>query len=512
MTLGIRKDLYHSLLRKHIGWYDLQENNIGVLTNALSADVYALNGASTEGLSSMIEANFGLIGGFIFATIIEWRTSLSAMVILPFFICSAIVQVKLQTGFTESQDSLLKDANLLLSDAISNYKTVASFAHEYLLVDLLKSKLAEPLRTGTIKAHVSGFVFGWSNFVQNVVFGILFFAAAVYIRYDGADSEDCLLAIFILMFAAWGAGQAQQFGPSQGKAYKSAQRIFSIIDEHSDISTEDNSEGLIYADESSFIGKIEFRNVWFRYPTRPNIWVLKDFSLTIKPKEHIALVGESGSGKSTIVELLLRFYDPHFGNILIDDIDIKHYNLVSLRRQMGLVQQMPTLFNDSIVYNICYGEDIEDQNKALEATNVSNANGFIAKLKDATKGNSDENNIAIEEHDEDDYANLEDVQAGFTSNCGTNGGKLSGGQKQRIAIARAVIRKPKILLLDEATSALDEISQTKVQAALETVMENRTSIVIAHRLTTIESADRIVILENGKIYREGKYNEIKDDL
>lgn len=277
MTKEIRKDLYQAMLRKHMGWFDYEENNIGVLTATLSADVYSLNGASTEGLSTVIETYFGLIGAFIMAIVIEWRTALTVLGVLPFFICSAVIQVKLQTGFTESQDGPLKEANLLLSDAISNYKTVASFAHEYLLIDILKEKLSQPLKTGAVKAHIAGFLFGWSNFVQNAAFGVLFFLGSVYMRYDGVDNANTFLAIFILLFAAWGAGQAQQFGPSQGKAFKAAIRIFGIIDQQSDISVDEVNSDEVVATEKTFQSEIEFKNIWFRYPTRPDIWVLKDF-------------------------------------------------------------------------------------------------------------------------------------------------------------------------------------------------------------------------------------------
>lgn len=326
-------------------------------------------------------------------------------------------------------------------------------------------------------------------------------------RYENADGEQVFITIFVIMFAAFGAGQAQQFGPSTAKALKSALRIFSIIDEKSEVDVDEHNPGEVIASEDTFIGEIEFKNVWFRYPTRPEAWILKDFSLKINPKEHVALVGESGSGKSTIVQLLYRFYEPHFGSILIDGVDIKHYNVASLRRQLGLVQQMPTLFNESVLYNICYGEDEVNVSEAVAAARVSNSEGFIAKLSQL----QDDGKI-IEERDEDDAVTDEQILGGFDSNCGVGGSKLSGGQKQRVAIARAVMRKPKILLLDEATSALDEVSQGKVQEALEKVMEGRTSIVIAHRLTTIENSDRIIILKNGKIFKEGKFKEIRDDL
>jgi len=425
---------------------------------------------------------------------------------------SAFIHGKHRAGFSNSQESYYKESSLLMSDAITNYKTVASFGHEYLLTDILHEKLLIPCKKGMIQSHVSGILYGYSNFSQNALSGILFFLGAVYIRWEDADPEEVFLAIFVLIFASWGAGQAQQFAPSQGKAYKSALRIFSIIDEKSEIDVEHEDPNHIIADENTFNGNIEFKNIWFRYPTRPDSWILKDLNLTINPKEQVALVGESGSGKSTIVQLLLRFYEPHFGQILINGVDIKDYNVQSLRRQMGLVQQMPTLFNESVRFNICYGEETENEKNAIEAAKISNATGFIAKLRDSSSGNEDQ--VAIEEHEEEDEnkVNIQDVKDGLQTSCGTNGGKLSGGQKQRVAIARAIVRQPQLLLLDEATSALDEVSQGKVQAALEKVMKGRTSIVIAHRLTTIENADRIVILKNGKVEKEGKFNDIKEEL
>jgi ATP-binding cassette subfamily B (MDR/TAP) protein 1 len=328
-------------------------------------------------------------------------------------------------------------------------------------------------------------------------------------REEGVDGERTFISIFVIMFSTFGAGHAQQYGPSTGKALKAALRIFSIIDEKSDVDIDEDRSDEVIATPEIFEGKVEFRNVWFRYPTRPDIWILRDFSLTINPKEHVALVGESGSGKSTIVQLLYRFYEPHFGQILIDGVDIRHYNLKSLRRQFGLVQQMPTLFNESVLYNICYGEETLDEEGAIQSAEVANANGFIAKMADLV---NQEQKKEIQEKDEETNVDIEDVKRGLYVNCGTSGGRLSGGQKQRIVIARAVIRKPKVLLLDEATSALDEVSQGKVQEALEQVMKGRTSIVIAHRLTTIENADRIIILREGKIYREGKFNDLRDDL
>jgi ATP-binding cassette, subfamily B (MDR/TAP), member 1 len=410
VTKEIRKDIYHSLLRKHVGWFDKKENNSGALTGVLTSDVYLLNGVSAESMSTLIETSVGLVGGITIALFYDWKTTLCALAVVPFFICSTMIQVKLQTGITEKQDDSLKNANLLISDAISNYKTVASFGHEYILVDILRERLKAPVKQGSIKSHIAGFVFGYSNFVQNAGFAIVFYFGALFIRYADSDPEDTFIAVFTVMFAAWGVGQAQQFAPSAGKAAKAAMRIFSIIDEPSNINIDETSPEHVVANEEAFVGEIEFRNVWFRYPTRPDVWILKDFSLKIKPKEHIALVGESGSGKSTIVQLIYRFYEPHFGNIFIDGVDIKHYDLVSLRRQLGLVQQMPTLFDEPILYNICYGEEEQDLQKAIKAAEISNSAGFISKLDQA------ESDKIIEEHEEEDYYNEAELINGMNTN------------------------------------------------------------------------------------------------
>ena len=507
MTKDIRKDLFRSIIRKHVGWFDQNDNNIGFLTTTLSSDVYALNGASTEGLSSLIETSIGLIGGLIIGLFFEWRTTLWWWGFIPMLVCASATYGKLHTGFTNIEESCLKDALLLLSDSISNYKTVTSFANENLIVNSLNKLLEKPIKIGILNANLAGIIFGFSSFIQNVVFAIAFWLGAAFMKEYSLKGENVFIAILVIMYSIFGAGSAQQFAPSTAKALKSAIRVFSIIDEKSDTNIDENNPEQIMATDS-FIGEIEFKNVWFRYPTRPDAWILKDFSLKINPKEHVALVGESGSGKSTIVQLLYRFYEPHFGTILIDGVDIKHYNVSSLRKHFGLVQQMPTLFNESVLYNITYGQDQYTNEEVVDAIRISNADGFISKLS-TLDGND---NKILEERDEEENVSDERIIEGFDSNCGVGGGKLSGGQKQRIAIARAVMRKPKILLLDEATSALDEVSQGKVQKALEKIMKGRTSIVIAHRLTTIEKADRIIILENGKIFKEGKFNDIKDEL
>ena len=225
-------------------------------------------------------------------------------------------------------------------------------------------------------------------------------------------------------------------------------------------------------------GTIEFKDIWFKYPTSSGGWVLRGFCLTIPAGQSIGLAGESGCGKSTLIQLLLRFYSPQRGSITINGISIDSFTLNSLRAQYGLVQQEPLIFNTTILDNICYGRAEATAEEVKQATEIANASKFIGELTEK----DDEEQIELADSDDDRFRSLGD---GYRVLCGVKGGKLSGGQKQRIAIARAVVRNPKILMLDEATSALDESSQAVVQEALDKVMTTATSLVIAHRLSTL---------------------------
>ncbi|KAH7676295.1 P-loop containing nucleoside triphosphate hydrolase protein [Dioscorea alata] len=226
-------------------------------------------------------------------------------------------------------------------------------------------------------------------------------------------------------------------------------------------------------------GNIIFQHVRFRYPSRPDFLVFQDLCLTVESGETVALVGESGSGKSTVISLLQRFYDPDSGQIMLDGIEIHELQLKWLRQQMSLVSQEPVLFNDTIRANIAYGKEEATEAEILAAARAANADQFISGL-----------------------------QQGYDTKVGERGVQLSGGQKQRIAIARAIIREPKILLLDEATSALDAQAEQIVQDALDRVMMNRTSIIVAHRLSTIRGADSIAVIKNGLIIEKGTHDAL----
>lgn len=391
------------------------------------------------------------------------------------------------------------------------------------------------------------------------MFACLYYFGAYFIIHsdnptDQQTTINVFTAIYAMMFGAMGSAQGQQFGPDIGKAKAAANKIYGMVDYPTKVNAVEVDPSLIRINEETFKGQIEFQDVWFRYPTRKADWVLKGLNMKINIKESVALVGESGCGKSTTVQLLLRFYDVDHGRILVDGIDIKDYNVADLRKTMGLVQQEPILFNYNICENILYGKPNAKNSEVLEAVKIANANEFIQdqslivkKFEDSPsslvnewtrreaelKAKLGEKEYADKLKKLNEYKKEEEEKGIFTAidgaidnrtqdkkdtqltngyfiDCGLKGSKLSGGQKQRIAIARAIIRKPKILILDEATSALDEESQRKVQSALDNVMEGRTSIVIAHRLSTIEKCNRILVLESGRLVEEGGFDELKN--
>ncbi|GKE58780.1 ABC transporter B family member 11-like protein isoform X1 [Tanacetum coccineum] len=283
--------------------------------------------------------------------------------------------------------------------------------------------------------------------------------------------------------AAISVSQSGSFVSDSGKAKAAAASVFALLDQKSKIDYNDESGTTL----ENVKGDIEFSHVSFKYPSRTDIQIFRDLCLGIHSGQTVALVGESGSGKSTIISLLQRFYDADSGQIMLDGVEIQKLNVKWLRQQMGLVSQEPVLFNDTIRANIAYGkEGNATEAEVLAAAELANAHKFISSL-----------------------------HQGYDTNVGERGIQLSGGQKQRVAIARAIVKSPKILLLDEATSALDAESEKVVQDALDQVMLHRMTIVVAHRLSTIQGADIIAVVKNGVIAEKGKHEKlvnIKDGI
>jgi ATP-binding cassette, subfamily B (MDR/TAP), member 1 len=304
---------------------------------------------------------------------------------------------------------------------------------------------------------------------------VAFWYMGLEISRGHSSFEEAFKAFFAIFLAAFGAAQAQAYFPDVARGKAAVQRVFAIIDRRSAIDAADPS-GLRPA---TCEGSVELQNVTFCYPARPEAPVFVDFSLTVPAGKTVALVGESGSGKSTVIQLIERFYDPQAGSVLLDGVDLRQLNLKWLRSYVGLVSQEPVLFNMTVADNIRYGNPGATLEAAVAAAKAANADGFISALPE-----------------------------GYHTRLGEGAIQLSGGQKQRVAIARALLKDPRVLLLDEATSALDAESERVVQAALDRLMHGRTTLVVAHRLSTVRDADSIAVVYKGHIVEQGRHAEL----
>ncbi|KAL5052416.1 hypothetical protein RYX36_033098, partial [Vicia faba] len=298
-----------------------------------------------------------------------------------------------------------------------------------------------------------------------------FYIGSILVQHGKATFQE---VFFCLTMTAISVSQSSALAPDANKVKYSTASIFEILDSKPDIDSS-SKEGVM---QETVVGNIELQHVSFNYPTRPHIQIFRDLNLSIPSAKTVALVGESGSGKSTVISLLERFYDPDSGHVYLDGVDITKFRLSWSRQQMGLVGQEPILFNERIRANIAYGkEGGATEDEIIAAANAADAHSFISSLPN-----------------------------GYETSVGERGTQLSGGQKQRIAIARAMLKNPKILLLDEATSALDAESERIVQEALDKVSVNRTTVVVAHRLTTIRGADTIAVIKNGVVAEKGRHD------
>ncbi|NWI20704.1 ABCBB protein, partial [Crypturellus soui] len=477
LTRRLRKIGFQAMLGQEIGWFDDQRNSPGALTTRLATDASQVQGATGSQIG-MIVNSFANIGvAIIIAFYFSWKLSLVIMCFLPFLALSGAVQAKMLTGFASQDKKALEATGRISSEALANIRTVAGIGKEKMFIDSYEKHLEIPYRAAIKKANVYGLCYGFAQC-------IVFIANSVSYRYGGflVDAEGLhysfvFRVISAIVTSGTALGRASSYTPNYAKAKTSAARFFQLVDRIPKIS--------VYSDKGEkwddFKGSIEFRNCKFTYPSRPDTQVLRGLSVAVQPGQTLAFVGSSGCGKSTSVQLLERFYDPEHGAVLIDGHDTKKVNVEFLRSKIGVVSQEPVLFDCSIADNIKYGSTTKEltMEQVTEAARKAQLHDFVMALPQQ-----------------------------YETHVGAQGSQLSRGQKQRIAIARAIIRDPKILLLDEATSALDTESEKTVQAALDKAREGRTCIVIAHRLSTIQNANVIAVMSQGIIIEQGTHDQL----
>eukprot|EP00177_Eucheuma_denticulatum_P008442 GFKZ01015348.1.p1 GENE.GFKZ01015348.1~~GFKZ01015348.1.p1 ORF type:complete len:1387 (+),score=214.48 GFKZ01015348.1:517-4161(+) len=479
LTRKLRSMAFRALLKQEMGFFDRKENSVGRLTTRLSTESTYVQGVTGGTLGGAAMVTSTLLTGFIIAFVSCWRVALVVTVIFPLMAVSEAAQIRLVTGFDSDSNKKFARAGAVASEAVDNIDTVTALGAQDIFIDRYNEELEGPLKNGRRTAFIGGLTFGFAEFLAQALWALSFWVGSIFVRDKQCTFEELMKAISGLLFAGSALGQAALFMPDFGKSKVAASDIFRLLDRVSEIDPT-NGEGVT----KEVKGMVASEKVKFEYPTRPDIPVLRGLSIDVSPGKTLALVGESGSGKSTIVSLIERFYDPRSGGVKIDGADVREYELKGLRDQLGIVSQEPDLFNRSVRENIAYGLSHDEgtpvtDSMIQEAAVAANAHEFIMELPD-----------------------------GYDTNVGVRGSKLSGGQRQRVAIARSLVRSPKVLLLDEATSALDAVSERTVQDALDAAAKGRTTIAIAHRLSTIKDADIIGVLQDGKIVEKGTHDEL----
>ncbi|CAF4892140.1 unnamed protein product [Rotaria sp. Silwood1] len=478
LTKRLRSKTFRTILRQEIAYFDNPDNNTGALCTRLATEASAVQGASGIRIGVMLQNIAALGTGILISFAFAWQLTLLVLAFVPFMIAGGFLQNYLMTGFASKDKKSMENAGKVTVESIQNIRTVVQLTKEDYFYEQYCLLLEIPYQSSIKRAILFGLFFSLSNSVMYFSLAALFRLGAYLVQKNELTFESLLLCFNCIIFAAQSVGQTASLAPDYSKAIQAADKILELLNRTPSIDN-NSSDG----DEiPNFDGNLEFVNVHFIYPNRPESVILRNFSLKIRAGQQVALVGTSGCGKSTTIQLIERFYDANVGQLLIDSKDIRSLNLQWYRSQIGIVSQEPVLFDMSIKENIAYGDNSRSNipmEEIIEAAKNANIHDFIQKLPN-----------------------------GYDTNCGAKGTQLSGGEKQRIAIARALIRNPKILLFDEATSALDSENEKVVQEALDHAQKDRTSITIAHRLSTIQNADMICVLHNGVIVETGTHEEL----
>lgn len=472
----VRLMSFDRVIHMEIGWFDNPENSSGAVGARLSADAAAVRCLVGDALALVVQNAAGFIAGLTIAFSASWQLALTILAFVPVMVLNAWIHMKLLSGLNATAKVIQEEATQVAADAVGSIRTVASFTAEEKMVELYVKK-GEGRLAGVKQASTNGSSLGFAFLLLFGFNAICFFVGARLLEKGKATMSEVFRVYFAISMSAVGIiSQSRSLAPDVTKAKSATASVFAIIDRKSMIDSSDDSGVILEVVK----GAITFQHVSFSYPSRPDVQVLQDFCLAIHSGKTVALVGESGSGKSTVISLLQRFYDPDSGCILLDGVDIQKLQVRWLRKQIGLVSQEPVLFNDTIRANIAYGKGGNaTEAEVLAAAKAANAHQFISCL-----------------------------QQGYDTLVGERAIQLSGGQKQRIAIARAMVKEPKILLLDEATSALDASCDRVVQDALYRLAANRTTVVVAHKLAAVTSADLIVVVSNGVIAEKGKHADL----
>ena len=477
----IRKAYFEALLKQEIGWFDVLNPN--ELASKVSIETYTIQQGIGDKIPTFLMAFCTIVSGFIMGFARGWQLTLVLCGALPFLSVAGGLYAWVLTNIKKKTNEAYISSSAMAEESLNAIKTVKSLSGE----DFEMNKFAFELKKAnkiTIKYGILvGFAIGFMYFVIFSNYGLALWFGSItieerwYNEVTGSvyDVGNVVTVFFSVMMGSMFLAQLAPPLKAFTSAKQAAANVFYTIDRIPKILINDKNKKIV----EKLQGDIEFKDIEFAYPTREAVDVLKKISFKIGKNQKTAFVGESGSGKSTIVALIERFYDPTSGIILVDGLDLKQYNLNSLRKNIGYVGQEPVLFSGTVKENLLFGKEDATDEEIIQALNKANAFDFVNKLQNK-----------------------------IDTFIGIGGSQLSGGQKQRLAIARAILKNPPILLLDEATSALDRVNEMAIQKTLDEISASKTTIVIAHRLSTIQDADLIYVMSNGTIDDFGTHDQL----
>ncbi|XP_072037231.1 ATP-dependent translocase ABCB1-like [Amphiura filiformis] len=479
LTLRLRHLSFKAMLRQNIAWFDDDRNSIGILTTKLSTETSEVKGITGVRIGFIFQVFCNMGVAIIISLYFGWQLTLAILGFFPLIALTGGIDWKLFSGSNVARKDEQEKAGKLVLESIENIRTVVSLTREKDIYSNFRSILKDPYMRSQRNSIIAGVTFAFAQVVIYFAYASVFRLGGYLVANRLMEFENIFLVFAAIVFGGRGLGRIITVIPDYGKAKISASHIFKLLDRVPPIDSY-CTEG---SKPDSFTPIVDFKDVYFNYPMRPNVQVLRGLSVTVTPGETLALVGSIGCGKSTMVNLTERLYDPHQGNVYLDRFDVKDLNIQWLRSHIGLVSQEPVLFDRTIAYNIAYGDNSRDVplTEIIECAKKANIHSFIEKLP-----------------------------LGYDTNVGERGTQLSAGQKQRIAIARALVRNPKLLLLDEATSALDSENEKAVQDALDEAKKGRTCIAIAHRLSTIHDAETIAVIQGGVVAELGTHDELME--
>lgn len=476
VVAGLRRELFARLLLMSPGFF--AERRTGELTSRLTTDIGLLQGVLSHQIAEFSRQMLALVGGIVLLTLMQPRLTLTALGVVPLVVGSALFFGRRLRRMTTSVQDKVADATAVAEEAFSQIRTVQSFVQEPAERQRYGERIGESVRAALVRANIRGVFFGvltFSTFVGIVI--VLWQGGLLVLEGQLTPGELVQFLLYTITIAA-AIGALASFFSSYQEAVGAAQRVFEILETNPAIADPVSPVEL----PSPARGSVAFDGVFFRYQDDPSLpWILDGISLTCAPGEVVALVGPSGGGKTTLVSLLPRFWDPNRGSVLMDGIDIRSLRLADLRSAIAIVPQDPALFSGTIRENIAYARPGASLGDVEAAARGAHAHEFVERLP-----------------------------RGYDTLVGERGIKLSGGQRQRVAIARAILKDPAVLILDEATSNLDTESEQLIEDALTKLLVGRTTLIIAHRLSTVRRANRLVVIDRGRIAEEGTHGELME--